>query len=387
MTNNLISQIRLDLDLVQDRVSLDGIRIKYLGKSGLISSELKKLGTLSGPEKIEFGKNINLIKDEANELLNSKLLIINQLEINAKLTSEFQDISLPARDYGYGKIHPISQATEELVQIFGDLGFSIEEGPSIEDNWHNFTALNMDENHPARQMHDTFYLKNENGEAKVLRTHTSNVQIRAMGELAQSIPFSRLNQSFEFEEPRTPSLYKNKCGTEVSKIHVDHLKMGNGIRFIAPGRTYRSDSDMTHTPMFHQIEGVFIDENVNMGHLKYMIDHLMKAFFEKDVEILFRPSFFPFTEPGAEIDIKMPGGTKWLEVGGCGMIHPNVLRNVNIDPEQYRGFAFGMGIDRLAMLKYNIKDLREMFEGDVNWLCHYGFEALDIPSLVRGLTK
>jgi phenylalanyl-tRNA synthetase alpha chain len=346
MESDILRQFQTEITELTQRAELDHLRVKYLGKNGILTSEMKKLSTLSGEEKIEFGKHINFIKEKISLLIQDKLDEITKLEIDKKLKSEFLDVSLNHRAIELGKIHPITQATEELIQIFGELGFSIEEGPNIEDNWHNFTALNMDENHPARQMHDTFYLKQvDNNEAKLLRTHTSPVQIRSISK----------------SEPP--------------------------IRFIAPGRTYRSDHDQTHTPMFHQIEAVFIDQDVNMGHLKYVIHHVMKAFFEKEVEILFRPSFFPFTEPSAEIDIRMPGSTKWLEVAGSGMIHPNILRNVGIDPKKYRGFAFGMGIDRLAMLKYNIKDLRKFFEGDIKWLKHYGFEAFDIPNLVRGLTK
>jgi phenylalanyl-tRNA synthetase alpha chain len=344
--DDILKKLIEDLETSSNRNAVENIRLQYLGKSGFISSEMKKLASLAGDEKIEFAKKINQLKDQATDLIKNKISLVNQAEINQKLNSEYLDVSLNPRSSSHGKIHPITQATEELIQIFGDLGFDIEEGPSIEDSWHNFTALNMDENHPARQMHDTFYLNSSNlAEAKLLRTHTSPVQIR--------------------------SISKSKPP----------------IRFIAPGRTYRSDSDQTHTPMFHQIEAVFIDKDVNMGHLKYVIGHVMKAFFEKDVEILFRPSFFPFTEPSAEIDIRIPGSKNWLEVAGSGMIHPNVLRNVSIDPEEYKGFAFGMGIDRLAMLKYNIKDLRKFFDGDVSWLNYYSFDALDIPNLVRGLTK
>ena len=302
MNENMLNQLNIDLNQLSDVASLEAIRIKYLGKNGVVTLEMKKISNLSNEEKIQFATYINRIKDSATDSIKKKFIELNQIEINKKLESEFLDISLNPRDINTGKIHPITQATEELIQIFGDFGFSIKEGPNIEDNWHNFTALNMDENHPARQMHDTFYLKtSESSETKLLRTHTSPVQIRSI------------------EKSALP------------------------IRFISPGRTYRSDSDQTHTPMFHQIEAVVIDKDINMGHLKYLINHVMKAFFEKDVEILFRPSFFPFTEPSAEIDIKMPGSSKWLEVGGSGMIHPNVLKNVGIDSKEYRGFAFEMG--------------------------------------------
>ena len=347
MYKDLLKEIQSKVDSSISMKELDEVRVGYLGKNGFITNEMKKLSSISNDKKKEFGKKINIVKKQIQELIKHKIVQLKDKELQHRLEKEWLDVSLSPSSSSYGKIHPITQATEELMQIFADLGFSVEEGPNIEDNWHNFSALNMDENHPARQLHDTFYLNHKEGEElKLLRTHTSPVQIRS---IANAKP---------------------------------------PIRFIAPGRTYRSDSDQTHTPMFHQLECVYIDENVNIGHLKYVINHVIKAFFEKqDIATLFRPSFFPFTEPSMEVDIKIPASDKWLEVLGCGMIHPKVLENVGIDTKKYRGFAFGMGIDRFAMLKYNIQDLRKFFEGDVHWTKHYGFEPFDLPSLMRGLTK
>jgi phenylalanyl-tRNA synthetase alpha chain len=307
---------------------------------------MKKLGQLDGEERKNFGLAINKVKEQIQELLSKRYSILEKEELNKRFYQEKLDLTIPARPYKQGSIHPITQCLDELIQIFAQLGFTIKYGPNIESDWYNFTALNIDENHPARQMHDTFYLQGQKDNNVLLRTHTSPIQIRTM----------------QSEKPP--------------------------FRFIAPGRTYRSDSDMTHTPMFHQIEGLVIDKDIHMGHLKYVINDLISSFFEQsDIEVQFRPSFFPFTEPSAEVDIRIQGNNKWLEVLGCGMVHPNVLRNVGIDPNEYQGFAFGLGIERFAMLKYGIKDLRQFFEGDMRWLKHYGFSPFDIPSLVGGLTK
>lgn len=321
---------------------LEELRIEFLGKSSAISLEMRKMGSLNEEEKKAFGKQINDVKTLITELLESKYSFLKEAHQQEQFAKERLDLTLPARNHKKGSIHPISQVTQELLEIFVKLGFEIKEGPSIEDDWHNFTALNIPDHHPARQMHDTFYFE----ENRLLRTHTSPVQIRAM--MNDKPPF----------------------------------------RFISPGRTYRCDSDMTHTPMFHQIEILMIDKNIHMGHLKYLINEFIKQFFEKDnIEIRLRPSFFPFTEPSAEVDIKIPGTDRWLEVLGCGMVHPNVLNNVNIDPEEYQGFALGMGVERFAMLKYGIEDLRQFFEGDKRWLDHYSFSAFDIPSFIGGLTR
>ncbi len=338
--------------------ALEDLRVAILGKSGELTAQLKTLGALPPEERKAKGAEVNRVKEEVTAALEARKSALEGAELNARLASEMVDITLPAAPLSTGSIHPITQVTEELTAIFADFGFSVVEGPEIEDDFHNFTALNIPESHPARQMHDTFYLKGMlgDGDAKapaVLRTHTSPVQIRTM--IGQKPP----------------------------------------IRIIAPGATYRSDSDMTHTPMFHQIEGLVIEKNIHMGHLKGLLHDALAAFFGlTTVPMRFRASFFPFTEPSAEVDIGckrgrdaliIGEGNDWLEILGCGMVHPNVLRNCGLDPAEWQGFAFGMGIERLAMLKYNIPDLRTMFAGDMRWLKHYGFNALDIPSLIKGV--
>ncbi|GAB4162180.1 MAG: phenylalanine--tRNA ligase subunit alpha [Rickettsiaceae bacterium] len=325
---------------------LQDIKVEFLGKSSIVNQEMSKLSKATPEERKELGQKINAIKQQIQFMIDQQAEIIEQAELAARFESEKLDLTIPARPRRRGSIHPITQCMEELIQVFSKYGFDIKDGPSIEDDWYNFTALNISEDHPARQMHDTFYLKKTGDTTKLLRTHTSPIQIRTM----------------QNEKPP--------------------------YRFIAPGRTYRSDSDMTHTPMFHQIEGMVIDKNIHMGHLKYVIIDFIRSFFEQaDIEVQFRPSFFPFTEPSAEVDIRMNKGDKWLEVLGCGMVHPNVLQNVGINPEEYQGFAFGLGVERFAMLKYGIRDLRQFFEGDLRWLNHYSFKALDIPTLAGGLTR
>jgi phenylalanyl-tRNA synthetase alpha chain len=334
--------------------ALEDVRVQYLGKQGLLTAELKTLGALSPEERKAKGAEVNAVKEAITEAIESKKSTLERAELNARLVNESVDISLPMRPAPRGSIHPITQVTEELTAIFADFGFKVAEGPEIEDDFHNFTALNIPESHPARQMHDTFYLRGEAGQPHpVLRTHTSPVQIRTMRN----------------EKPP--------------------------IRIIAPGSTYRSDSDMTHTPMFHQIEGLVIEKNVHMGHLKGLLNDVLAAFFGLEtVPMRLRASFFPFTEPSAEVDIGckrgrdalvIGEGDDWLEVAGCGMVHPNVLTNCGLDPKEWQGFAFGFGIERLAMLKYNIPDLRTMFAGDQRWLTHYGFAPFDIPSLIKGV--
>jgi phenylalanyl-tRNA synthetase alpha chain len=334
--------------------ALEDVRVQYLGKQGLLTAELKTLGSLSAEERKRKGAEVNAIKEAITEAIESKKSTLERAELNARLVSESVDISLPPRPAPRGSIHPITQVTEELTAIFADFGFRVAEGPEIEDDFHNFTALNIPESHPARQMHDTFYLKGGAGQPHpVLRTHTSPVQIRTM-------------------RSATPP-----------------------IRIIAPGSTYRSDSDMTHTPMFHQIEGLVIERNIHMGHLKGLLSDVLAAFFGLEtVPMRLRASFFPFTEPSAEVDIGckrgrdalvIGEGDDWLEVAGCGMVHPNVFTNCGLDPKEWQGFAFGFGIERLAMLKYNIPDLRTMFAGDQRWLSHYGFAPFDIPSLIKGV--
>ena len=332
---------------------INKIKSDLFGKNGLISSQFKKIGTISDSERKKFASDLNIIKDELQNLINSKINEIESAEINKKLEREKIDITLPERSFVRGKIHPISQTIDEISSIFSEIGFSVEEGPDVENEYNNFTALNTPENHPARDMHDTFYLDEK--KQKLLRTHTSPVQIRTM--LKDKPPF----------------------------------------KIIAPGRTYRSDSDQTHSPMFHQVEGLHIDKNINMGHLKGCLNYFIKEFFEVDkIKMRFRPSHFPFTEPSAEVDIGyemkdgkilIGEGNQWLEVLGCGMVHPNVLKNVKVDPKKFQGYAFGIGIDRLAMLKYGINDLRAFFDCDYRWLNHFGFDPLDVPTNYRGLSR
>jgi len=344
-----LSKLKSKIDINQ----VNQIKTELFGKNGLISSQFKNIGAVAEAERKKFAADLNSIKDELQYLINSKVNEIETAEINEKLVKEKVDITLPERSFVQGKIHPVSQTIDEISSIFSEIGFSVEEGPDVENEYYNFTALNTPDNHPARDMHDTFYL-DENKEF-LLRTHTSPVQIRTM------------------------------------------LKEKPPYKIIAPGRTYRSDSDQTHAPMFHQVEGLHIDKDINMGHLKGCLNYFIKEFFEVDkIKMRFRPSHFPFTEPSAEVDIGyeikdgkivIGEGDKWLEILGCGMVHPNVLKNAKVDPLNYQGYAFGIGIDRLAMLKYGINDLRAFFECDYRWLNHYGFDPLDVPTNYRGLSR
>jgi len=340
-----------------DDASLEAVRIAALGKKGSITALLSGLGQLPPEARKEHGAAINLLKDRVTAALSDQRAALKTAALEARLAAETLDVTLPARVSApdLGRLHPISQVTDELAAIFADMGFSIAEGPDIETDDYNFTKLNFPPDHPARDMHDTFFLRPDaRGERKVLRTHTSPVQVRTM--LAQKPP----------------------------------------IRVICPGRTYRCDSDQTHTPMFHQVEGLVIDKQAHLGHLKWILQEFCKAFFEvADVKMRFRPSYFPFTEPSMEVDIqysrkggeiRFGEGEDWLEILGCGMVHPNVLRNCGLDPDVYQGFAWGIGIDRIAMLKYGMPDLRAFFEADVRWLSHYGFRPLDMPSLLGGLS-
>ena len=341
-----------------DLTALEDVRVAALGKKGSVSLLMRGLGQMSAEERREMGPKLNGLKDRVGAVLADRRAELEDAELDASLAGEKVDVSLPVRPGALveGRIHPVSQVMDELTAIFADMGFSVAEGPDIEDDFHNFTALNIPESHPARQMMDTFYLPpREDGTPIVLRTHTSPVQIRTM-----------MNQ-------KPP------------------------IRVIAPGRTYRSDSDQTHTPMFHQVEGLVIDTETHMGHLKWCLEEFCKSFFEVDaIKMRFRPSYFPFTEPSAEVDIgcarigdeiRVGEGDDWLEILGSGMVHPQVLRNVGLDPDVYQGFAFGMGIDRIAMLKYGMPDLRAFFDADLRWLRHYGFRCLDVPSLAGGLSS
>jgi len=329
------------------------IKTELFGKNGLISNSFKELGSMQSEDRKKFASDLNFIKDKLQEKINSKIQEIEINEINSKLKNEKVDVTLPERDINQGKIHPVSQVIDEISSIFSEIGFSVEEGPDVENQHYNFTALNTPDDHPARDMHDTFYLDDK--KELLLRTHTSPVQVRTM------------------------------------------LKGKPPFKIIAPGRTYRSDSDQTHSPMFHQVEGLHIDKDINMGHLKGCLNYFIKEFFEVDkIQMRFRPSHFPFTEPSAEVDIGyelkdgkivIGEGDKWLEILGCGMVHPNVLKNVNVNPDKYQGYAFGIGIDRLGMLKYGINDLRAFFETDYRWLNHFGFDPLDVPSNYRGLSR
>jgi phenylalanyl-tRNA synthetase alpha chain len=339
-----------------DLRALEQIRVGALGRKGQITELTKSLGALEPEARRAAGQRYNQLKQAVAEAIATRKAALETTALDAQLLAERVDVTLPVRPIVEGRIHPVSQVTEEIVAIFGEMGFVVAEGPDVENDFNNFGALNIPPEHPARQMMDTFYLEAEQeGRPLVLRTHTSPVQIRTM--LAGPPPY----------------------------------------RIIAPGRTYRCDSDMTHTPMFHQVEGLMIDRRTHMGHLKGCLTDFVRAFFERDdVPVRFRPSYFPFTEPSAEMDIgcrRSAGelivgeGDDWLEILGCGMVHPNVLRAVKVDPEVWQGFAFGMGIDRVAMLKYGIPDLRTFFEADLRWLRHYGFPALDAPTTHGGLSR
>jgi phenylalanyl-tRNA synthetase alpha chain len=353
----LQAEVLSAITAADDEAALEAVRIAALGKSGSVSALLKTLGTMTPDERKEQGPRINGLKDAVNAALAARRDALKNVALEARLNTETIDVTLPVREppAEAGRIHPISQVVDELTAIFADMGFAVAEGPDIETDDLNFTKLNFPEGHPAREMHDTFYFNPKpDGSRLLLRTHTSPVQIRTM--LAKQPP----------------------------------------IRVIIPGRTYRSDSDQTHTPMFHQVEGLVIDKRSHLGHLKWILQEFCKAFFEVDqVKMRFRPSFFPFTEPSLEVDIqcrrdkgevRFGEGEDWLEILGCGMVHPNVLRNCGLDPDEYQGFAWGMGIDRIAMLKYGMPDLRAFFEADVRWLSHYGFRPLDFPTLAGGLS-
>ena len=341
-----------------DEAAIEDLRVQALGKKGEISLQMRELGKMTPEERKTAGPALNALKDEINSALLAKKSALGDAALDERLRSEWLDVTLPSRGHPAGTIHPISQVTEEVTAIFADMGFAVAEGPQIESDWYNFDALNIPGHHPARAEMDTFYMKRAEGDDRppaVLRTHTSPVQIRSM-EAA-----------------------------------------GAPIRIICPGRVYRADYDQTHTPMFHQIEGLAIDKNISMANLKWVLEEFVKSYFEVDnVDIRFRASHFPFTEPSAEVDIrcsweggtlKVGEGDDWLEILGSGMVHPKVLQAAKVDPALWQGFAFGMGIDRIAMLKYGIPDLRAFFDSDLRWLRHYGFSALDVPTLRGGLSR
>ncbi len=338
---------------IKSKTELENFKIEILGKKGKLSKLFQDLATIEKDKKKEFASEINILKSKVLDKFQNLTNQFDQEELEKKLQDQTVDVTLPGINRPQGKVHPVSQVIDELTSIFAELGFSVAEGPDVENEYNNFTALNTPPNHPARDMHDTFYL--DESKNLLLRTHTSPVQIRTM--LNGKPPF----------------------------------------KIIAPGRTYRCDSDQTHTPMFHQLEGLYVDQNVTMADLRGCLDYFLKKFFEVDeIKMRFRPSHFPFTEPSAEVDIgyelkngkiTIGQGDKWLEILGCGMVHPNVLKNAKVDPSKYQGYAFGVGIDRLAMLKYGINDLRSFFESDVRWLEHFGFNANDVPSNYRGLSR
>ena len=353
----LEDQIRTDIAAAGDEAALEAVRVSTLGKKGSVSALLATLGRMTPEERKSQGPLFNGLRDRVTEAIGTRRDALKSAALDQRLNTETVDVTLPVRDppAEIGRIHPISQVIDELTAIFAEMGFAVAEGPDIETDDYNFTKLNFPEGHPARDMHDTFFFNPKpDGSRLLLRTHTSPVQVRTM--LTQKPP----------------------------------------IRVIIPGRTYRCDSDQTHTPMFHQVEGLVIDKGSHLGHLKWILAEFCKAFFEvDDVKMRFRPSFFPFTEPSLEVDIqcrrekgeiRFGEGEDWLEILGCGMVHPNVLRNCGLDPDEYQGFAWGMGIDRIAMLKYGMPDLRAFFDADVRWLAHYGFRPLDFPTLAGGLS-
>jgi phenylalanyl-tRNA synthetase alpha chain len=369
--DTLRAELSAAIAAATDDAALDAVRVAALGKKGSVSALLASLGSMAPEERKSAGPAINGLKNEIAGLIETRSTALKSAALDARLKAETVDITLPlpAAPTARGRIHPISQTIDEITAIFSDMGFSIAEGPDIETDYFNFTALNFPEGHPAREMHDTFFMKpGLDGVKKVLRTHTSPVQIRVMQKTNEKPAAAYM----------TPA-------------------MDPPIRVVIPGRTYRNDSDQTHTPMFHQVEGLVIDKSSHIGQLRWVLEEFLKAYFEvPNVTLRFRPSFFPFTEPSMEVDVqcdrsgnevKIGEGSDWLEILGCGMVHPNVIRNAGLDPDIYQGFAWGMGIDRIAMLKYGMPDLRAFFDADKRWLDHYGFRPLDLPTLFGGLSS
>ena len=361
---DLENDARGRIDAAADLPALEALRVEYLGKQGSVSGLLKSLGAMGPEERLAKAPAIQALREAVSDALGARKQAMEAAELETRLATETLDLSLPSPEAPRGSVHPVSQVMDELAEIFADLGFSVATGPEIEDDWHNFSALNMPESHPARAMHDTFYFPDGapdgagNAARMLLRTHTSPVQVRTM------------------------------------------VAAGAPVRIIAPGRVYRSDSDATHTPMFHQVEGLVIDRDIHLGHLKWTLETFLKAFFEReDIVLRLRPSYFPFTEPSVEVDVgfaiedgkRVLGGSGdapghgWMELLGSGMVNRKVIEMSGLDPDQWQGFAFGVGVDRLAMLKYGMDDLRAFFDGDVRWLRHYGFSFLDQPTLSAGV--
>jgi phenylalanyl-tRNA synthetase alpha chain len=358
LTPQIVEEILAKIAAAESEAALEAVRVAELGSNGRITTLARMIGSLPPQERRHHGVRINEIKERIAAAITTHREAFKSAALEARLNTESIDVTLPVREASaeIGRVHPITQVIDELTAIFADMGFAVAEGPDIETEDYNFTKLNFPENHPARDMHDTFFFNPKpDGSRLLLRTHTSPVQVRTM--LSQKPP----------------------------------------IRVIIPGRTYRGDSDQTHTPMFHQVEGLVIDKGSHLGHLKWVLHEFCKAFFEVDrVGMRFRPSFFPFTEPSLEVDIqcrrdkgeiRFGEGDDWMEILGCGMVHPNVLKNCGLDPDEFQGFAWGIGIDRIAMLKYGMPDLRAFFEADVRWLSHYGFRPLDLPTLAGGLSS
>ncbi|MET3927326.1 phenylalanine--tRNA ligase subunit alpha [Devosia sp. 2618] len=369
--DTLRAELSAAIAAAADEAALDAVRVAALGKKGSVSALLASLGSMAAEDRKSAGPAINGLKVEIAGLIDTKSTALKSAALDARLKAETVDVTLPLQPAptAKGRIHPISQTIDEITAIFSDMGFSIAEGPDIETDYYNFTALNFPEGHPAREMHDTFFMKpGADGVKKVLRTHTSPVQVRVMQQTNEKPAASYITPAME-----------------------------PPIRVVMPGRTYRNDSDQTHTPMFHQVEGLVIDKSSHIGQLRWVLEEFLKAYFEvPNVTLRFRPSFFPFTEPSMEVDVqcdrsgnevKIGEGNDWLEILGCGMVHPNVIRSAGLDPDVYQGFAWGMGIDRIAMLKYGMPDLRAFFDADQRWLDHYGFRPLDLPTLFGGLSS
>ncbi|MCD7058737.1 phenylalanine--tRNA ligase subunit alpha [Pelagibacterium xiamenense] len=368
---DLSARLSAAIDAADTEAALDAVRVEALGKKGAVSALLAGLGKMTPEERKEQGPAINGLKNEIMGRIDARREQLRAEALARRLASETVDVTLPLRPApaASGRVHPVSQVIDEITAIFSDMGFSIAEGPDIETDYYNFTALNFPEGHPAREMHDTFFFQpGPDGSRKLLRTHTSPVQVRVMQQTNQKPAAGYMTP------PQDPP-----------------------IRVVIPGRTYRNDSDQTHTPMFHQVEGLVIDKSSHIGQLRWVLEEFLKAFFEvESVATRFRPSFFPFTEPSMEVDVqcdrsgndvKIGQGSDWMEILGCGMVHPNVISNAGLDPDVYQGFAWGIGIDRLAMLKYGMPDLRAFFDADQRWLDHYGFRPLDLPTLFGGLSS